>query len=95
MTQTAFHPGEHLQEELEALGMTVEELATRLGVSSEQLTSVLHGHSSVTAEFAMRLGHYFGTAAQFWLNLQMLFDLEVATQSHGDEIARLPTLQAA
>lgn len=95
MAQTAFHPGEHIQEELDALGMSAEVLAARLGVSREHVGAVLDGRESVTAEFAMRLGHFFGTSAQFWLNLQVLFDLEVATQQHGAEIERLPTLQVA
>ena len=47
MTQTAFHPGEHIQEELDALGMPAAMLAARLGVSLEQLTAVLGGHGSV------------------------------------------------
>ncbi len=95
MIQTAFHPGEHIQEELDALGMSAATLATRLGVSLEQLTAVLQAQQSMTAEFALRLGHFFGTSPQFWLNLQVLFDLEVAKQKHGEEIERLPTLQAA
>ena len=95
MAQTAFHPGEHLQEELHALGMPAATLADRLGVRVDQLTGVLQGLQSVTAEFAMRLGHFFGTSPQFWMNLQMLFDLEVAEQEHGAEIERLPSLQAA
>jgi addiction module HigA family antidote len=49
----------------------------------------------VTAEFALRLGHFFGTSAQFWLNLQSSFDLEQAQRLHGAEIEALPTLQAA
>lgn len=95
MTQTVFHPGEHIREELQALNMAPAVLAARLGASSEQLTAVLEGKGNVTAELAMRLGHFFGTSAQFWLNLQVLFDLEVARQMHGAEIERLPTLQAA
>ena len=95
MTQTAFHPGEHLQEELEFLDMPAAILAARLNVSLEYLTAVLLGRDHVTAELAMRLGHFFGTSAQFWLNLQVLFDLEVAKQNHGAEIDRLPTLRAA
>lgn len=95
MTQTVFHPGEHIQEELDVLDMPPAVLAARLGMSSEQLTAVLEGRQHLTAEFAMRLGHFFGTSAQFWLNFQVLFDLEVARQLHGAEIERLPTLQAA
>jgi addiction module HigA family antidote len=95
MAQTAFHPGEHIQEELDELSLSPEALATRLGVSVETLIDVLEGKQSVTAEFAMRLGHFFGTSAQFWLNLQSAFDLEEARRLHGAEIDALPTLQAA
>jgi addiction module HigA family antidote len=95
MAQTSFHPGEHIQEELDELSLSPEEFAVRLGVSVESLVAVLEGRQSVTAEFALRLGHFFGISAQFWLNLQAAFDLEQATQIHGAEINALPTLQAA
>jgi addiction module HigA family antidote len=95
MTQTAFHPGEHIQEELDELSLSPEEIAERLGVPVDLMMAVLEGRQSVTAEFALRLGHFFGTSAQFWLNLQQQFDLEVAERLHGAEIDALPTLQAA
>jgi len=95
MTQTSFHPGEHLQQELDELGLSAEALAERLRVQPETVVAVLAGRESVTAEFAMRLGHFFGTSAQFWLNLQSSFDLEVAERFHGAEIGELPRLQAA
>lgn len=76
--RTSIHPGEHIQEELDVLGMSAKALATQLGVTREHLAAVLNRRQSVMAEFAMRLGHFFGTSAQFWLNLQVLFDLEVA-----------------
>jgi len=95
MTQTAFHPGEHIQEELDELSMSVEDMAARLGVAPDFLGSVLEGSQSVTAEFALRLGHFFGTSAQFWLNLQSRFDLEQAARLYGAEIEVLPMLQAA
>jgi antitoxin HigA-1 len=95
MAQSTFHPGEHLQEELDALSMSASTLATHLALPLDELTAVLRGERSVSAELALRLGHFFGTSAQFWLNLQVLFDLEIARQAHGAEIDRLPTLQAA
>jgi addiction module HigA family antidote len=95
MTQTAFHPGEHIQEELNELSMSAEDMAVRLGVSDEFMKAVLEGRQRVTAEFALRLGHFFGTSAQFWLNLQSSFDLEQAKFLHWAEIEALPTLQAA
>ena len=93
--QTAFHPGEHIQEELDALGMSCSTVAECLGIPARRLQAVIAGEQNVDAELAMRLGHYFGTSAQFWLNLQVMFDLEVATMKHGEEINALPTLSAA
>jgi len=95
MTQTSFHPGEHIQEELDELSLSPEFFAAQLGVSVDALIAILEGRQSVNAEFALRLGHFFGTTAQFWLNLQSSFDLEQAKRLHGAEIEALPTLQAA
>ena len=95
MTKTAFHPGEHLREELSELALSADTLAARLGVPAERLIDVLEEREGVTAELALRLGHFFGTSAQFWLNLQILYDLEVAEHLHGAEIESLPRLQAA
>jgi addiction module HigA family antidote len=95
MTQLSFHPGEHIQEELDELSLTPEAFATQLGVSVAELVAVLEGRQSITAELALRLGHFFGMSAQFWLNLQSSFDLEQAKRLHWAEIEALPTLQAA
>lgn len=95
MTQIAIHPGEHIQEELNELSMSAEDMAARLGVSADFMRAVLEGRQSVTAEFALRLGHFFGTSAQFWLNLQARFDLLQTECLYGAEIELLPTLQAA
>jgi addiction module HigA family antidote len=95
MARLAIHPGEHIQEELDAMDMSANLFASKLGVTVEHLLAVLDGKRSINAEMAMRLGHFFGTSAQSWLNLQVSFDLEVAKQEHGAEIERLPTLQAA
>jgi len=95
MTQTSFHPGEHIQEELNEMGMSPEEFAVRLGVTSDALVAVLEGRQGLTAEMAMRLGHFFGTSAQSWLNLQSSFDLEQAKFLYWAEIEALPTLRAA
>lgn len=95
MAQLSFHPGEHIQEELDALSMSPEEMAARLGVPTANLVAVLECRESMTAELALRLGHFFRTSAQFWINLQTSFDLEEAQRVHGAEIEALPQLQAA
>jgi antitoxin HigA-1 len=68
MGLSAIHAGEHLAEELSALDMSAAELARRIGVPTNRVTQILNGARSVTGDTALRLGHFFGTSAQFWLN---------------------------
>jgi addiction module HigA family antidote len=93
MAITAIHPGEHLAEELEALGMSAAELARQLKVPTNRVTGILNGQRAVTGDTALRLGHFFGTSAEFWLNLQSLYDLRLAEQKAGKSIRILPTLK--
>jgi addiction module HigA family antidote len=93
MTVTAIHPGEHLAEELEALDMSAAELARKLDVPTNRVTQILHGTRSITGDTALRLAHFFGTSAQFWLNLQTLYDLRLAQQKIGRSIKSLPRLK--
>ena len=92
MGPTAIHPGEHLAEELRALDMSAAELARRVGVPTNRVTQILNGTRSITGDTALRLGHFFGTSAQFWLNLQSLYDLRLAEQRAGESIRALPRL---
>ncbi len=93
MRPKAIHPGEHLAEELRALEMSAAELARRLGVPTNRVTQILNGTRSITGDTALRLGHFFGTSAQFWLNLQGLYDLRIAEQKAGKSIRALPRLR--
>jgi antitoxin HigA-1 len=93
MVLTAIHPGEHLAEELEALNMSAAELARQLDVPTNRITSIINGQRSITGDTALRLAHFFGTSAQFWLNLQALYDLRVAEQKAGKAIKSLPKLR--
>ena len=93
MPVTAIHPGEHLAEELEALDMSAAELARKLDVPTNRVTQILNGTRSITGDSALRLGHFFGTSAQFWLNLQSLYDLRLAQQKTGRAIKSLPRLK--
>ena len=90
---TAIHPGEHLAEELEVLGMSAASLARQLGVPTNRVTEILNGQRAITGDTALRLGHFFGTSAEFWLNLQSLYELRVAEQKAGRSIKALPTLK--
>jgi addiction module HigA family antidote len=93
MTITAIHPGEHLAEELETLDMSAAELARKLDVPTNRVTQILNGTRSITGDTALRLAHFFGTSAEFWLNLQTLYDLRLAQQKTGRAIKALPRLK--
>ena len=92
MARTPIYPGEHLAEELAALGMSAAALARHLRVPTNRITEILNGQRVVTGDTALRLAHFFGTSPQFWLNLQSLYDIRVAEQKAGKVIRTLPTL---
>jgi len=93
MAIPAIHPGEHLSEELHALGMSAAELARNLGVPTNRITQILNKRRSITGDTALRLGHFFGTTPEFWLNLQSLYELRIAQQKAGRTIKSLPKLK--
>jgi antitoxin HigA-1 len=93
MAPTAIHPGEHLAEELNELGRSVAELARQLDVPTNRVTEILNGRRAISGDTALRLAHFFGTTAEFWLNLQSLFELRVAQKKAGKSIRGLPTLK--
>jgi addiction module HigA family antidote len=93
MALTAIHPGEHLAEELEALDMSAAGLAREINVPTNRITQILNGTRAITGDTALRLAHFFGTSAQFWLNLQSLHDLRLAQEKVGKSIKALPTLR--
>ena len=92
MTRDPIHPGETLREDLDALGMSAAELARRIEVPVNRITEILNGRRAVTGDTALRLGRFFGTSGEFWLNLQKLYELRRAEQKKGAEISRLPSL---
>lgn len=93
MALIAIHPGEHLAEELRALNMSAAELARKIDVPTNRITGILNGRRAVTGDTALRLAHFFGTSAEFWLNLQSLYELRLAQQKAGKSIKALPTLR--
>ena len=88
---SAIHPGEHLAEELKELNMSAAELARQLDVPTNRVTEILNGRRAITGDTALRLAHFFGTTAEFWLNLQSLYELRIAQKKVGKSIDRLPT----
>jgi addiction module HigA family antidote len=93
MTRTPIHPGEHLAEELKELGISATELSRQIDVPVNRVTEIINGRRGLTADTALRLGHWFGTSPEFWLNLQTLYELRVARQEVGDRVKMLPKLR--
>jgi addiction module HigA family antidote len=90
LPRAPIHPGEHLAEELRELGITAAELSRQIDVPVNRITGIIHGQRGITADTALRLGHWFGTTPQFWMNLQQLYELRLAESEIGSEIAALP-----
>ncbi len=95
MARTPIHPGEHLKEALQETGLSAAELARQLDIPTNRVTGILNGQRAVTADTALRLGHWFGQSAEFWLNLQKLYELRLAEKEKGAEIRKLPKRKAA
>src|ERR1700744_3009282 len=90
LPRTPIHPGEHLAEELRELGITAAELSRQIDVPVNRITGTIPGQRGITADTALRRGHSFGTTPQFWMNLQQLYELRLAENEVGPEIASLP-----
>lgn len=82
------HPGEVLRGELDELGLSANALSKALGVPVNRVTMILNGQRGVSADTALRLGRYFGTTPQLWMNLQKTWELRQAEIAAGYEIAR-------
>ena len=95
MARMPIHPGEHLSDALKELGISAAELARAIQVPTNRITGILNGNRAVSADTALRLGHWFSMSAEFWLNLQTLYELRVAESENGAEIRKLPKRKAA
>ncbi len=99
MARDPIHPGKFLADELDALGMSVPEVAGVLHVPANKIYQLLNGQRALTADTALRLSQWLGTSAEMWLNLQKLYELRLAEQKIGNKIksiiARRETAQAA
>ncbi|HZK77019.1 MAG TPA: HigA family addiction module antitoxin [Candidatus Kapabacteria bacterium] len=93
MARIIIHPSEHLAEELRELGMSASELARQLEVPANRITEILNAERAITGDTALRLAHYFSTSAEFWLNLQSIYDLRIAEKIVGKKLRSLPRLK--
>jgi addiction module HigA family antidote len=90
MPKPPIHPGEILADELKEIGVTPTELARQMDVPANRISEIIRGRRSITGDTALRLGHWFGTAPQFWINLQTSYDLRSAADQAGQAIEKLP-----
>lgn len=91
MKRSAIHPGEILADELVELNVSPAELSRQIGVPPNRVSQIINGKRAITGDTALRLGHWFKTSAEFWLNLQTAYDLRLASEQAGSAIAKLPT----
>ena len=89
MARLIIHPGEHLAEQLEELDMSAAELARRLKVPTNRITEILNGRRAVTGDTALRLGRWFGTGPDIWMNLQKNYELRLAAQAIGAALEKI------
>lgn len=95
MPRTPIHPGEILADELEEIGLTAKKLADVIEVPPNRLYQILAGKRNMTADTALRLSQYFGMSADFWMNLQSAYELDLARKESGKEIQRIPRREHA
>jgi antitoxin HigA-1 len=92
MTRLLIHPGEHLADELQALGMSANQLAKELGVPTNRLTQIIKGNRGISGDTALRLGRWFGTGPDIWMNLQKNYELKLAANEIGNALKKIPQL---
>ena len=84
------HPGEILKTDfMEPFGLSATALANALGVAPARINEIVRGRRGITAGTALRLARYFGTDAQSWVNLQVIYELEIATQKESEALSAI------
>ena len=80
------HPGRELRVIFDDIALNTKEVALALRIPANRLTEIINGKRSISADTAMRLGRYFGTSAQMWMNMQSQYELEVAELAMAEKI---------
>jgi addiction module HigA family antidote len=86
MARTPIHPGEILRDELDEIGINAKKLAEALHVPPNRVSQIINGRRAITADTALRLSRFFGTAPAFWMNLQQSYDLRLAAKDSSKNI---------
>ena len=84
-----------MEDFIKGFGVTQHRVAVAIGVPPRRINEIVHGSRGVSADTALRLGRYFGTSAQFWLNLQSPYDLDVAQDGLAEQIEAITPIRAA
>jgi antitoxin HigA-1 len=95
MAREPIHPGEILADELNEIGISSAELARQINVPANRISQIISGKRSITADTALRIGKWFGTGPNIWLNLQQSYDLDVATRELGKDLEGIKQRKAA
>ena len=89
------HPGEVIMEDfIEEFGITQNKLATTIGVPPRRINEIVHGKRGITADTAVRLAKYFGTSAEFWMNLQSHYELKLEHRTLREQLDNIVPLQS-
>lgn len=90
------HPGEVLMEDfIEGFGITQNKLAVSIGVPPRRINEIVHGKRGITADTAVRLSKYFGTSAEFWMNLQSHYELRIERRALREQLDAISPLESA
>ena len=89
MTRDAIHPGEFLADEIEEIGITATELSRQIGVPPNRISQIIRAKRDLSADTALRLGRFFGTGAEFWMNLQKAYELDRARALLGIKLNQI------
>lgn len=90
MVFTPIHPGEILADELKEMDISAAQFARTIGVPPNRVSQIITGKRAISADAALRLGHYFRMEADFGMNLQKMYDLDLARQELGSAIKHIP-----
>ena len=93
MVREPIHPGEFLADELEEIKITATELSRQLGVPANRISQIIRGKRDISADTALRLGQFFGTGPELWLNLQKAYDLDKAKAVLEKDIGKIQRWQ--
>ena len=92
--KSPIHPGEILADELEEINLNVSQLATRINISENELEQILKGQGNITGDIALKLGRFFNTGAEIWMNLQKAYELDIAREKLGNTLEKIIPYQS-